>query len=107
MENLAIAADRFDTAGFLGECLYKGNMHLRPKGLKYPLDEEVLRQRLLIGLLLNDIESVRAHSKDMILSGSKYWSAAASELPNDALWWDLPRNMEGKDLPVTPGWLSY
>lgn len=95
LANLAITADRFDASSALAEYVQKTNMILRPKALKYPLSEETIRQRLLVGLLLNDNELVRTHSKDLISHGSRFWVATPPDTPNDALWYDLPRNIEG------------
>lgn len=95
LTNLAIAADRFDAIPALSAYVRSTNAMVGPRGLKYPLQEEIVRQRLLVGLLLGDGDLVRCHSTDLILSGSKLWTEDAPQAPNDALWWDLPRNIEG------------
>ena len=101
LTNLAVAADRFGAADVLAEFVRNSNVVLRPKALKSSLDEVSLRQRLLIGLLLKDDELVSVHSKDLILRGSNSWSLEDPIPPSDALWWDLPRNIEGKLIPWT------
>ena len=96
LANLAITADRFDIAPIVADCARRANVILRPKMIKSPLDEDAVRQRLLIGLLWEDEELVRVHSRDLIIRRSRFWASQRSEPPNDALWFDLPRNVEGK-----------
>ena len=94
LANLAVAADRFDVTPVLATYVRSTNAILRPKALKTLLTEEAIRQRLLLGLLLEDGELVRSHSKDLILRGSKIWTNEELNV-SEALWWDLPRHLEG------------
>ena len=95
LANLAIVADRFDATTALAAFVRNTNAIVKCKLLKYPVDEERMRQRLLLGLFLKDEELFRVHSRDLILAGSTIWPTIEVEPPNDALWWDLPRNIEG------------
>ncbi|KAF2757000.1 hypothetical protein EJ05DRAFT_51032 [Pseudovirgaria hyperparasitica] len=96
--NLAIVADRFDCLGVF--CLYA-----KKKGIFRAIDarargkntsEERVRQKLLVGYLLDHNPWVTKNSKHLILSGSKRWDPPAQEQEDteSALWWDLPHGIE-------------
>lgn len=93
LANLAIVADRFDAATALAEYVRKNGILARFP--KIDATEETRRQKVLIGLILNDAELVLTCSKSFVLAGSYLWVDADNQPPNDALWYDLPRRVEG------------
>ena len=95
LANLTVVADRFDCVGAVASLIQNTNILKRPKLIKSQLDEASLRKRLLVGLLTRDNELVCAHSRDLLLVGSHLWQDN-TPAPDAALWWDLPRNLEGE-----------
>lgn len=96
--NLAIVADRFD-------CLPAVAAYCKMKGLLQKLDaktrvksveEERIRQRILVGALLDWSPWVTTYSKRLILQGSKWWESLDEVDTSTALWNDLPHGIEGK-----------
>ena len=95
LANLAIVADRFDA-------LEAVKLHVRRKKVIKALDartqpkqdaglsEERVRQRLLVGLMLDHPSWVDKYSARMITKG---WVGQESDL-EDPLWWDLPNRIE-------------
>ncbi|GAB7326970.1 hypothetical protein MBLNU13_g10920t1 [Cladosporium sp. NU13] len=95
LANLAIVADRFDALDAV-------KLHVRRKKVIRALDaktqpkqdaslsEERVRQRLLVGLMLDHAPWVEKYSVRLITKG---WVGQESEL-EDALWWDLPNRIE-------------
>lgn len=59
--------------------------------------EEVLRQKILVSWLLDDPLKLRLSSRELILRGSRRWSAYADEHETtSAMWWDLPDDLESE-----------
>ena len=95
LANLAIVADRFDALDAV-------KLHVRRKKVIRALDaktqpkqdaslsEERIRQRLLVGLMLDHAPWVDKYSVRLITKG---WVGQESEL-EDPLWWDLPNRIE-------------
>jgi hypothetical protein len=95
LANLAIVADRFDALDAV-------RLHVRRKKVIKALDaktqpkqdaglsEERVRQRLLVGLMLDHAPWVDKYSVRLITKG---WVGQESEL-EDPLWWDLPNRIE-------------
>lgn len=95
LANLAIVADRFDALDAV-------RTHIRRKKIIKALDaktqpkqdaglsEERVRQRLLVGLMLDHAPWVEKYSVRLITKG---WVGQESEL-EDPLWWDLPNRIE-------------
>lgn len=95
LANLAIVADRFDA-------LEAVKLHIRRKKTLRALDaktlpkqdvglsEERVRQRLLVGLMLDYAPWVEKYSVRLIAKG---WLGQDAEL-EDPLWWDLPARIE-------------
>ena len=95
LANLAIVADRFDA-------LEAVRIHVRRKKVIKALDartqpkqdaglsEERVRQRLLVGLMLDHPPWVDKYSARLITKG---WVGQESDL-EDPLWWDLPNRIE-------------
>jgi hypothetical protein len=95
LANLAIVADRFDA-------LEAVKLHVRRKKVIKALDartqpkqdsglsEERVRQRLLVGLMLDHPSWVDKYSARLIVKG---WVGQESDL-EDPLWWDLPNRIE-------------
>lgn len=53
-----------------------------------------MRQKLLIGILLDHSPWVSIASKRLIIGGSTRWKADTLGEADAALWWDLPRGIE-------------
>lgn len=95
LANLAIVADRFDALDAV-------RLHVRRKKVLRALDakaqpkqdaglsEERVRQRLLVGLMLDYAPWVEKYSVRLITKG---WVGQEAEL-EDPLWWDLPNRIE-------------
>jgi hypothetical protein len=95
LANLAIVADRFDALDAV-------KLHVRRKKVIRALDaktqpkqdaglsEERVRQRLLVGLMLDYAPWVEKYSVRLITKG---WVGQEAEL-EDPLWWDLPNRIE-------------
>ena len=95
LANLIVVADRFDCVNAVAALIRTTTILKRPTLIKSQLDEASLRKRLLIGVLTRDSELVRVHSRELLLMGSHLWQNNAPA-PDTALWWDLPRNLEGE-----------
>lgn len=95
LANLAVVADRFDCTAQVAHWA-RNRGHLA--STLSTKNEETIRQRLLVGLLLGHGEWVQSNSKDLIIGGSVRWIESDSEPPglSLAMWWDLPKNVEGK-----------
>lgn len=95
LANLAIVADRFDALDAV-------KSHVRRKKVIKALDaktqpkqdaglaEERVRQRLLVGLMLDYPPWVDKYSARLIIKG---WVGQEADL-EDPLWWDLPNRIE-------------
>lgn len=58
-------------------------------------DEEIYRQRLLICLFLHMDLKLATYTAHLILQGSISWTAQM-QLGHEALWWNLPKGIEGQ-----------
>ena len=63
------------------------------------VDEETIRQKLMIGVLLHNAAWTSRCSAQMVLNGSLLWGddgplPTVATNPNRALWWDLPGVIE-------------
>ncbi|KAH7055925.1 hypothetical protein B0J12DRAFT_437098 [Macrophomina phaseolina] len=99
MANLAIVADRFDALAtfsrFVHRRKYLQMMDAKAKGkTAATLTEERVRQKLLIGTLLDHPPWIQLYSKKLILSGSARWKKEALDESGGALWWDIPSGIE-------------
>ena len=95
LANLAIVADRFDALEILKSYVNRKKMIRALDGKTTPkvesgLSEEKLRQRLLVGLMLDYPPWVEKYSTRLITKG---WVGGEVEL-SEPLWWDLPRRVE-------------
>ncbi|OJD34511.1 uncharacterized protein BKCO1_22000137 [Diplodia corticola] len=102
MANLTIVADRFDAlatfAHFVHRRKYLQMIDTKTKGKPAAsLPEERVRQKLLIGALLDYPPWVKLYSKRLILGGSERWNNDAIDESESALWWDVPAGIEGKN----------
>jgi hypothetical protein len=101
--NLAIVADRFDAlpsfSKFVRRKKYLQTLDAKTKPKPSSnMSEERVRQRLLIGILLNHPPWVTKYSKQLIMNDSVQWKPQAEDEESSALWWDIPRGVEGLDL---------
>lgn len=99
LANLTIVADRFDALPILSRYVKKHRFlqALDAKtrgGTSSTLSEERIRQKLLIGMLLDHGTWVSMYSKRLILKNSVCWKPDAPETSDGALYWDLPRGIE-------------
>jgi hypothetical protein len=91
--NLVAVADRFDALGCLARHRARHIAHW-PVGLKLAATEEQRRMKILIALLLGP-PSWYHETEALVVSGSVCWAGEGREAPGTALWWDLPREVEG------------
>lgn len=101
--NLAIVADRFDAlpsfSKFVRRKKYLQTLDAKTKPKPSSnMSEERVRQRLLIGILLDHPPWVTKYSKQLIMNDSVQWKPQAKDEESSALWWDIPRGVEGLDL---------
>lgn len=95
LANLAIVADRFDALDVVRQYVRRKRIIHAIEGKTTPkqdtaLSEEKMRQRLLVGLMLDHAPWVEKYSARLITKGS-----ALREVDEaDALWWDLPGRIE-------------
>lgn len=105
LANIAVVADRFDAvphiARFIQRKKYLQAVEAKTKGKSSTnLTEERVRQRLLIGVLLDHPPWVARYSKHLILRDSIQWKPAAELDDTAALWWDIPNGVEGGVTPI-------
>jgi hypothetical protein len=99
VSNIVVVADRFDSLPVLAA-------HLKRKGVLQKLEvkktqeEEKIRQKILVGALLDWAPWLTTYSKKLILQGSKRWDPSGEDEPPSALWWDLPNGVEGEPAPT-------
>jgi hypothetical protein len=103
LANLAVVADRFDALPALSHYVHRKRflrtIDAKTKGKAATLSEERVRQKLLIGLLLDHPAWVSLYSKRMIIGDSIRWKDDVLDGEDEvepALWWDIPRGIEGK-----------
>ncbi|KAJ4987107.1 hydroxyproline-rich glycoprotein [Stagonosporopsis vannaccii] len=97
--NLAVVADRFDAVDCVARYVQRKKfLHLteaKSKGRASPaLTEERVRQKLLIGLLLDHPPWVTRYTRHLIIRDSAQWRPDAEEDHTKALWWDIPNGLE-------------
>ncbi|OCK75597.1 hypothetical protein K432DRAFT_429304 [Lepidopterella palustris CBS 459.81] len=97
--NLAIVADRFDALPYFSKYVrqkkYLQRLDILTKTKLGPsLAEERVRQKLLIGVLLNHAPWVTKFSKQLIMNDSVRWKPQAQDDHGAALWWDIPQGVE-------------
>lgn len=97
--NLAVVADRFDAVECVSRYVQKKKFlqlsEAKSKGRASPaLTEERVRQKLLIGLLLDHPPWVTRYSKHLIMRDSVQWRPGVEEDHTKALWWDIPNGVE-------------
>jgi hypothetical protein len=99
LANLAVVADRFDALPHFSAYARRKKVYstidTRSKGKVGLLSEERLRQKLLIGLLLDHPPWIATYSKRLIIGGSSQWKPDAEENDELASWWDMPHGLEG------------
>lgn len=97
--NLAVVADRFDAVDCVGKYVQRKKLlqlvEAKSKGrASSALTEERVRQKLLIGLLLDYPPWVIRYSKHLIIRDSVQWRPDIEEDHTKALWWDIPNGAE-------------
>ncbi|KAF2622469.1 hypothetical protein BU25DRAFT_209229 [Macroventuria anomochaeta] len=97
--NLAVVADRFDAVECVAKYVQRKKFlqmtEAKSKGRTSPaLTEERVRQKLLIGLLLDYPPWVTRYSKHLIMRDSVQWGPDVEEDHTKALWWDIPNGVE-------------
>jgi len=99
LANLAIVADRFDALASFSKYVRRrrylqsiDGKARNKSGANLP--EERVRQRLLIGIMLDHAPWVTTYSKRLIVSGSTRWKPDATDDHRAALWWDIPQGIE-------------
>ncbi|KAF2864904.1 hypothetical protein BDV95DRAFT_632583 [Massariosphaeria phaeospora] len=100
LANLAVVADRFDAVACVSIYVQRkkylqtidGKSKGRPSASS--LEERVVRQKLLVGLLLDHPPWVARYSKHLIMRDSVQWKPGVEEDHTKALWWDMPNGVE-------------
>lgn len=93
--NLAVLADRFDAKDSVSTWAQSKPNVLPKIHAALPIyDEEIYRQRLLTCLFLGNETRLATYSSHLILQGSVMWRNQVPQ-ENSAMWWDLPRGVEG------------
>jgi hypothetical protein len=98
--NIAVVADRFDalphTATYVRRKRILETIDARNKAKAPKPTEERLRQRLLVGVLLDHPSWLSSASQNLIIAGSVRWKRDAPEDNDLPLWWDQPHGLEGE-----------
>ncbi len=95
LANLAVVADRFDALDVVKNFVGRKKMIRAHDGKTTPrldaaLNEEKVRQRLLVGVLLDYAPWVEKYTARLITKG---WTGKESDI-SSALWWDIPSRIE-------------
>lgn len=101
LANLTIVADRFDAIAPLAKYVKRKKIlqaldAKTNRGAGSNISEERMRQKLLVGLMLDHGAWVTMYTKRLIIKNSSRWKPEAPEDLECALYWDLPRGIEGK-----------
>lgn len=107
---LAVLADRFDCTAVVSR--YLGALKYKWPATQTRLSkddgpalsraaEETLRQKILVSWLLDQPLKMHAATRELILYGSRKWSAFVDEDINTAAWWDLPDDLESEQFSVS------
>ncbi|KAK5016608.1 hypothetical protein LTR16_000094 [Cryomyces antarcticus] len=98
LANLAIVADRFDALPYFTQYVRRKKfikaLDGKANNKAGSLSEERMRQRVMIGIMLDYPPWAITYSERLIVRGSVRWK---TEAPSDiaaALWWDLPSRVE-------------
>ncbi|KAI9721849.1 MAG: hypothetical protein M1812_002185 [Candelaria pacifica] len=103
LANITIVADRFEAlpvvADYIKRRKFLKRLDVKPKlleGYRKAISEERLRQRLLIGSLLDYPNWVESASERLIIGSQqvKDPQGGVSRAADDAMWWDLPGCLE-------------
>ncbi|KAH7071672.1 hypothetical protein FB567DRAFT_564489 [Paraphoma chrysanthemicola] len=99
LANLAVVADRFDAIACLTKYVQRRKciqlIDAKSRGKPNPtLTEERVRQKLLVGLLLDHPPWVTKYSKYLMMRDSVQWRPGIEEDYTKALWWDIPNGVE-------------
>lgn len=100
LANLAVVADRFSAlphfTTYVRRKRYLQTIDVKIKSKSgISLGEERIRQKLIIGLLLDHPPWVSRYSKHLILRDSEQWKPGAEDNETAALWQDMPNGVEG------------
>lgn len=95
LANLAIVADRFDALDIVKSYVRRKKMIRALDGKTTPkvdaaLSEEKVRQRLLVGVLLDYVPWVEKYTARLTIKG---WVGSEADI-STALWWDIPSRIE-------------
>ncbi|KXX73828.1 hypothetical protein MMYC01_201199 [Madurella mycetomatis] len=102
---LAVLADRFDCTAIVSRYLSALKYKWPATQTRLSRDdgpalsraaEETLRQKILVSWLLDQPLKMHAATRELILYGSRKWSAFVDEDTNTAAWWDLPDDLENE-----------
>ena len=104
---LAVVADRFDAVAPIATFLKASKrvmriiMKSREDISNGKMDEEIIRQNILSGLLLHIDDLVLHWSARLIMEGSSKWVTEDEDLESETepQWWHLPDGIEGKPSP--------
>ncbi|KAF2469774.1 uncharacterized protein BDR25DRAFT_263143 [Lindgomyces ingoldianus] len=99
LANLAVVADRFDAHAHLARYVqrkkYLHAIDAKTRGKPSTgMSEERVRQKLLIGLLLDHPPWVTRYSKQLMLRDSEQWKPDFEANDKTAMWWDMPGAVE-------------
>ena len=99
LANLAVVSDRFDAIACLTKYVQRRKyiqvIDAKSRGKPNPtLTEERVRQKLLVGLLLDHPTWVTKYSKYLMMRDSVQWRPGTEEDFTKALWWDIPNGVE-------------
>lgn len=108
LANLTVVADRFDAlphfARYAQRKKYLQAADAKPKNKSATaITEERVRQKLLIGLLLDYPPWVTKYSKHLIMRDSAQWKPDVDPDTTTALWWDMPKGVEGMEQQLASG----
>src|ERR1700760_243966 len=92
LANLVVVADRFDALAVAKQFLFS-KLPI-PERRQKVWSEERCRMRILVGLLLEYHPWVQ-ETYDIIINGSALWNEDVDLSQYRAMWWDLPRGVEG------------
>jgi hypothetical protein len=99
LANLAVVSDRFDAIACLTKYVQRRKyiqvIDAKSRGKPNPtLTEERVRQKLLVGLLLDHPTWVTKYSKYLMMRDSVQWRPGTEDDFTKALWWDIPNGVE-------------
>ena len=107
---VAVMADRYDCVGAVAHHVAQDYWPRRAFDIdvfdSWGVKEEVsTRQLLLLGVLLKtEIPKFKLHAANLIVRSSQRWKIdPRNKLDTEALWWNLPGNMEGMLSPPGKG----